>query len=733
MLHKKADRMEQRNLLQVLKELTLLYTEGELTESEFRRTKELLLENLRQGPSSWTFDDISLRAVPLPDPTIPQRNNPALSAYLAIQTGQLIADRYHLQDSLGQGATGQVFRCYDRIRRAEYALKIIHPHLAHIDELRQRFVKELKSNERLAHPGIVRTYNLEQDPDSELLFYTMEYVKGDTLETHIRRAEANNAQPTFPLKWIRHLLHELTRLLQYIHARGLVYRDLKPSNIMLTPKGFIKLMDVSIAEIMDKTAVGPLAAMTGLGYYMAPEQQRGKGEVRPAADVFSLGVLTYQLLTGELPIGRIDPPSHLWDDCPKEADAVILRAMDSKPERRYPTPRDFWTALSPLLDESINQPPPTNQWQPTLTPYPKGSFDTSSSEHNTYNGPIENIDTDTETQPDLPASLPTPTQPTQHTKRTTKSAPKSNWFSPPVVLAPPTPSSPSQPAIETKDTQSPPTSPPVTAPTLHFQRHAHAPLPPPPEHNEHRLLRAKDGSPLVRMLLIPRGSFTMGSRGSIPLAYQGERPQRRVFLDDYWIAQTPITNRVWQVFLQESQYTNDDEQYLYHWNNNAPPPELLEHPVVYIGYDDILAFCAFYDVDIPSEAQWEKAARGTEGHLWPWGDRKPHPKLCNFLSAKIGQTTPVDAYPDGASPYGLLDCSGNVWELCKDNWNLLWLEEMGEQARNPLYQTPNSDKHTVRGGYFNYHGRGLRCAFRFNTHKREPFVGTRIATAQLSD
>ena len=220
-----------------------------------------------------------------------------------------------------------------------------------------------------------------------------------------------------------------------------------------------------------------------------------------------------------------------------------------------------------------------------------------------------------------------------------------------------------------------------------------------------------NGQPFIEMIKIPSGNFTMGANES---SYSSEKPERNVFLHEYYISKYPITNEQFYRFIQETNYTNTDENFLQHWIANpdgskSPPEELLDHPVVYVNWMDCYVFCKTYGLTLPSEAQWEKAARGVDKRTFPWGNEEPDPSKpqCNFRNIFNG-TTPVgifdgsrDSYngipiQKGTSPYGIEDMAGNVWEWCLDEWDAYWLKNIGEKAEDPCnYQKRNSQGLTL--------------------------------------
>lgn len=183
------------------------------------------------------------------------------------------------------------------------------------------------------------------------------------------------------------------------------------------------------------------------------------------------------------------------------------------------------------------------------------------------------------------------------------------------------------------------------------------------------------------MILIPAGVFLMGSD---PLqdkkAADIEQPQHRLNLPDYSLAKTPVTNTQYLAFIRASGYKPPKG-----WRSGKPLTYKTIHPVVNVSWNDAMAYCDWLakvtakPYRLPSEAEWEKGARGTDGRIYPWGNRWD-PKRSNFKEIGLEDTTPVDNYPNGVSPYGLLDMAGNVWE-----WTLsLW----GKNEDEPDFKYP---------------------------------------------
>jgi serine/threonine-protein kinase len=222
------------------------------------------------------------------------------------------------------------------------------------------------------------------------------------------------------------------------------------------------------------------------------------------------------------------------------------------------------------------------------------------------------------------------------------------------------------------------------------------------------------------MVLVPGGTFVMGSA------------RREVHLDGFYLDRTPITNAEFGVFVEATAYKPQDagaKRFLAHWRQGKPPKGEERHPVVFVSWFDARAYAAWAGRRLPTEAEWEKAARGTDGRKYPWGRSEPRSSQANFGRSREG-TTPVGSFPEGASPYGLQDMAGNVWEWCEDFYDDEFYEN--GPSMNPKLVVPSEkgkNGHVMRGGSFMYDARALRTYARvnFDPHYRFAEGGFRCA------
>lgn len=266
-------------------------------------------------------------------------------------TGNVVAN-YKIIEKLGEGGMGTVYKAIDFMADREVAVKMLRPELARQPHVVSRFRSEAKALARLNHPNIATLYSFFREGDD--LFMAMEFVKGETLADLILRSgpiSCGAAIQTF---------HHVLEGISYAHQNGIVHRDIKPSNIMLTPDGSAKVMDFGIARVMGTERLTMQGGLIGTIEYMSPEQIQGL-EVDPRSDIYSLGVVLYEMLTGQPPftgsneydlmksqVEKEPPsPSSFMPDIPLELEKAIMRALAKMPAMRFQTVREFQNAVLP--------------------------------------------------------------------------------------------------------------------------------------------------------------------------------------------------------------------------------------------------------------------------------------------------------------------------------------------------------------------------------------------------
>jgi formylglycine-generating enzyme len=256
-----------------------------------------------------------------------------------------------------------------------------------------------------------------------------------------------------------------------------------------------------------------------------------------------------------------------------------------------------------------------------------------------------------------------------------------------------------------------------------------------------RLPHAPEVAPLpFDWVTIPAGLFHMGSDPAFDLdALETEQPQRRVLASQFSISRVPVTVAQFAIFARATGHRTTAEEAGWAWvwmseewisvrgaswqHPTGPERAIADRshcPVTQVSWHDSQAFCQWAGVSLPTEIEWEKAARGADARLFPWGNRPPDATLCHYDSAE-GEVESVGQRRSGASPYGVLDMAGNVWEWCLTKWR-------------PNYNTPPDDDSTgqeprvVRGGSFIGDAGFVRCATRgrLNPHYRDCSVGFRV-------
>jgi serine/threonine protein kinase len=255
---------------------------------------------------------------------------------------QVLLDRYEVGRLLGAGGMAEVFEGRDRLLARRVAIKVLQAQFVRDPSFLIRFKREAQAAASLSHPNIVGVYDTGSEDGTH--FIVMEYVDGRTLKDVIR-AEG----PLYPER-AAEITADVCAALGAAHARGLIHRDIKPGNVMLTPEGKVKVMDFGIARATTSETITQTAAVVGTAQYISPEQAQGQ-TVDYRSDLYSVGCCLYEMLTGTVPFTgatpvaiayrhvREDPtpPRMLNPDVPAPLEAICLKAMAKLPDNRYQT------------------------------------------------------------------------------------------------------------------------------------------------------------------------------------------------------------------------------------------------------------------------------------------------------------------------------------------------------------------------------------------------------------
>jgi serine/threonine protein kinase len=262
---------------------------------------------------------------------------------------QALGSSYTVEGELGRGGMGVVYKARDERLKRQVAIKVLPPELAFREEIRIRFLREAETAARLSHPHIVPIHSVGEGPDG-LVYFVMAFVDGESVAAKLKR------RGRLPSEEARRIMLETSDALGAAHALGIIHRDVKPDNILLEgSRGRVVVTDFGIAKALSSTTGSATLTATGVAigtpHYMSPEQAAGDREIDGRSDIYSLGVVSYQMLTGELPFHAPTVPGILMkhiteraplvtekcDDCPEDLAACVMRSLEKDPEDRWPT------------------------------------------------------------------------------------------------------------------------------------------------------------------------------------------------------------------------------------------------------------------------------------------------------------------------------------------------------------------------------------------------------------
>jgi eukaryotic-like serine/threonine-protein kinase len=630
----------------------------------------------------------------------------------------MLDNRYIIDTLVGKGGMGAVYRAVDtRIGGRVCAVKemsVMGLPSHERGQAIQNFQREAQLLANLQHPNLPKVHDFFQDGSSGRHYLVMDFVQGETLDELLERQKG-----PFSEQQVRAWGRQLCDVLQYLHSQNppVIFRDLKPHNIMVDQSGQLKLIDFGIARFFKSAQVRDTQAMGTVGY--VPPEQHGKGQTDARSDIYSLGATLWRLLTAQDPA---DDPYRLPGvrqhnrAVSAELERVIQRAMELKSEDRFQTTAEFRNALQGQAIGPGPVKPPIKLWSIAvlLLILVVGGGLGMALLNNTPPTPIP-TQTSTSASPSIIIVEATLTE---------------------TAVAPATSTatlSPSDTPVNERPTQTPTAMAPT--PTM-------TPAPSPTTGLANRLI-GNDG---VEMLLVPAGDFIMGSTSSdVDLAvslcrqsgnscprnyFTNEMPRRTVYVSNFYMDATEITNDQYRACVNARVCTPPSDSGApdarYQVNNYYNLSRYGNYPVVRIRWEDAQTYCQWVGRRLPTEAEWEKAARGTDGRLFPWGNSFDS-RRANTEDGGGDRSQPVASYPDGRSPYGIYDMAGNVWEYVAD-W---YSDAYYENAPNRDPQGPTSGSARVlRGGSYSDFQEYARVTNRGTPHAgsiRSGFRGFRCA------
>ncbi|MCL4506726.1 MAG: SUMF1/EgtB/PvdO family nonheme iron enzyme [Chloroflexi bacterium] len=636
-----------------------------------------------------------------------------------LKIDQILQGRYRIARVLGRGGMGAVYEArHIELDTVCVVKEMLPPDDAELVEVMARqFKREAKILANLRHPNLPHVSDYFTEGDNYYL--VMDLISGPSLDKLI-------GSRGLPEATVLQYADQLLSVLEYVHTQGALHRDIKPANIIVQPDGRAVLVDFGLVKV---TGEGMSSfSMRGLTpHYAPPEQYTGGTDTR--SDLYSLAATLYQALSARPPMSAADQFAgqplqslrQLRPDISPNTAAVIEKTLTLDRMKRCQSAAEMRAALkgaavpdNPTVYPDSRQLPVSGTKvlpMPQKQPMPRWAQITVGVMALGLVALLTVV-----VAPGLQARPPA--------APTTLPSPLPTW----------TPRSASattiNPTVSLEATIAPAATftPIPVAATL-----APTATPVPTAVSNLMTLTLAPGVTMV-LVRVPAGQFLMGSADSDPNAQSDEKPQHKVMLDEYLIGKYDVTNAQFMTFVKATGYKTTAEKegsgYAYtgngwadvkgaDWQHPKGPGSDLggkdNHPVVLVSWDDAVAFCAWVrqvtgrNVKLPTEAQWEKAARGTDGRIYPWGNSAPDATRLNF-NMNIKDTTEVGKYsPTGDSPYGAADMAGNVWQ-----WTADWYGDTyytNSPASNP--QGPTSGQYRVmRGGAWGIDPATVRAAFR---------------------
>jgi eukaryotic-like serine/threonine-protein kinase len=591
-----------------------------------------------------------------------------------------IIGQYEVVSQFGEGGMGELYLGRHTRLAREVIIKTIRTEdfsPKQIEHLRERLEREAFVQSQLDHPHIVRVYDFMVSGDTTCM--VMEYVPGRDLRKMILRETG-----PIPASRAIHLFKQVLSAIDYAHNfvysdpsgqkhQGIIHRDLKPANILVTPDDIVKVTDFGIVKLKGVKGGTQIGFNPGTPEYMSPEQAIGR-ELDQRSDNYSLGVVFYEMMTGRVPFedsgsgtsdyairkGHIElpvpPPSQFYPAISPELERILLIALEKNPESRFQSAREFLTAIeeyestgiaSGALRGGASLPRHTVLQRPSrssASSLPAVDISHRASKANNAVATINDIHS--HSVPDqTPIASPSVSAPAKESRL-------------PLMVGA---------AVAAV----------VLIAGLAWYLTRPKPQPPP----------RVPGQAAVPpgMVRIPGGEFVMGRDDGSDWDY----PAHKVTVKPFLIDETELTNDEYQQYVDATR-----SQPPRHWPTGHYAIGEATLPVVNVNWSEASAYCASLGKRLPTEEEWEFAAKGHDGRRYPYGDQW-RPRQSNAFEDGIGRLSDVRNYPEGRSPFGIFNMAGNAQE-----WTSSDFSAYPGSKLNDAQKADNAGRKVLRGGAY---------------------------------
>ncbi|MBI4854463.1 MAG: SUMF1/EgtB/PvdO family nonheme iron enzyme [Acidobacteria bacterium] len=638
--------------------------------------------------------------------------------------GRVIDGKYRLEEKLGEGGMGTVYRAKHVLIQNDLAVKILHSALVADRHAVARFQREATAAARIKHPNAVGVTDFGRTED-EIVYIVMELFVGKSLRDIIEEEGA------LPVERSITIVRQVCLALDAAHRSGIIHRDIKPDNIVLEKNNgqgeLVKVLDFGIAKLKDgpSNEIGGRLTRQGViigsPHYLSPEQCQNS-ELDARSDLYSLGIVLYEMFTADVPFKAPTPIAvammHTTDkpapvkekrpDLPDGIAQIVMRSLEKDPSLRPQTAIELAQELERAsLESGVIVPPLPGAGTAYTLPTSSGTNIPIMSPDASLSSPTTSSHKVT---PDLKSSLSTlagnkyaTTGSLSPEKSTTETKPPSDRATGRLSL----PTTGSIPKIKETPSfiasSSTPTSISNTAPVslgntslvnlmstgetevkskssknvyilssvvvllviavsyfAFFSNPTNTTSPTPLKTSS----TSSPGTDIEGMVLIKGGSFKMGynlSEKDDKTKFVG--PEYEATVEDFYIDKTEISNQDYKKFIDATKHPSPPG-----WKNNQFPAGTDLYPVTDVTLADAEAYAKWASKRLPTEKEWEYAARGSDGRIYPWGKNWQNGVA---ISAELKEDAPrtVGSLPKGASPFGVLDMAGNVWEWTSDKFS----------------------------------------------------------------